>query len=307
MITPPPLWTCPDTGNLCKVCVTGTDHPPPLECGWRHTGNVQGGVLVNVQEFRRADDVTRTMSKGGACSGVPRGGGQVGHGPRAQALEGAPAQLVGANFKSRGEFQPSKSSIWPRAPYALGGLFFLFLPKTACRFFPPGGGAPILGWGPPMQALAPGRWRPSARHWVLVNVFTPPPPFRKSCIRACPVYIVFHPSKFRPIIWNSAELKLDAIKDRLKWTLQDNWDRNFRFLSFIYPWSICIPKVDVFASLMSCARNEMDRNVPCARLRNIEILIVIYRSAMAEGERVHFLSSWTEESQSSNVSFNFDK
>ena len=34
-------------------------------------GNVQGGVLVNVQEwgcfsiFRRADDVTRTMSKGG--------------------------------------------------------------------------------------------------------------------------------------------------------------------------------------------------------------------------------------------------
>ena len=32
------------------------------------------------------------------------GGGQGGHGPRAQALEGAPAQLVGANFKSRGEF-----------------------------------------------------------------------------------------------------------------------------------------------------------------------------------------------------------
>ena len=34
-------------------------------------GNVQGGVLVNVQEwvyfsiFRRAHDVTRTMSKGG--------------------------------------------------------------------------------------------------------------------------------------------------------------------------------------------------------------------------------------------------
>ena len=36
-------------------------------------GNVQGGVLVNVQEwvyfsiFRRADDVTQTMSKGGVC------------------------------------------------------------------------------------------------------------------------------------------------------------------------------------------------------------------------------------------------
>ena len=40
----PPPWTCPDTENLCKVCVTGTDHPPPpLECGWRHTGNAQGG------------------------------------------------------------------------------------------------------------------------------------------------------------------------------------------------------------------------------------------------------------------------
>ena len=29
------------------------------------------------------------------------GGGQGGHGPRAQALEGAPAQLVGANFKKK--------------------------------------------------------------------------------------------------------------------------------------------------------------------------------------------------------------
>ena len=36
-------------------------------------------------------------------SGVPRGGGQGGggHGPRMQALEGAPAQLVGANFKKK--------------------------------------------------------------------------------------------------------------------------------------------------------------------------------------------------------------
>ena len=29
------------------------------------------------------------------------GGGQGGHGPRAQALEGAPGQLVGANFKKK--------------------------------------------------------------------------------------------------------------------------------------------------------------------------------------------------------------
>ena len=28
-------------------------------------------------------------------------GGQGGHGPRAQALEGAPAQLIGANFKKK--------------------------------------------------------------------------------------------------------------------------------------------------------------------------------------------------------------
>ena len=48
-------------------------------CRWRHTGNVQGGVLVNVQEwgyfsiFLRVDDVTWTMSKGGACE-CPRVG-----------------------------------------------------------------------------------------------------------------------------------------------------------------------------------------------------------------------------------------
>ena len=36
------------------------------------------------------------------CSGVPRGGAGGGdHGPRAHALEGAPAQLIGANFKKK--------------------------------------------------------------------------------------------------------------------------------------------------------------------------------------------------------------
>ena len=30
-----------------------------------------------------------------------RGGGAGGHGPRAQALEGAPGQLVGVNFKKK--------------------------------------------------------------------------------------------------------------------------------------------------------------------------------------------------------------
>ena len=49
---------------------------------------------------------------------MPRGQGG-GHGPRAQTLEGAPAQLVGANFKSRAFKDPA----FP----ALGGLSFLFL------------------------------------------------------------------------------------------------------------------------------------------------------------------------------------
>ena len=47
----PPL-NFPDTENLCKVCVTGTDHPPPP---WN------------------VDDVTRARSKGGACE-CPRVG-----------------------------------------------------------------------------------------------------------------------------------------------------------------------------------------------------------------------------------------
>ena len=50
MIIPP--LNFPDTENLCKVCVTGTDHPPPP---WN------------------VDDVTRAMSKGGACE-CPRVG-----------------------------------------------------------------------------------------------------------------------------------------------------------------------------------------------------------------------------------------
>ena len=106
-----------------------------------------------------------------ACRG---GGGRGGHGPRAQALEGAPAQLVGANVKTRGEFQPSKSICYgPRAPYALGGLSFPFLAEDLFFFFFffffclsifPSGGNANSGGGAPMQALAPGRWRPSVRH-----------------------------------------------------------------------------------------------------------------------------------------------
>ena len=79
-------------------------------------------------------------------SGVARGGGRGGHGPRAQALEGAPAQLIGANFKKKIRPRPiikvtslqcrinlaakvayamGPALSRPRPPY--GGLSFLFL------------------------------------------------------------------------------------------------------------------------------------------------------------------------------------
>ena len=112
----PPPWTCPDTENLWKVCVTGTDHPP-LECGWRHTGNVQEWGCFSI--FRRADDVTRTMSKGGGCLWMSKSGGVF--------------QFSGGRMTSRGQC--------PRG----GGCLWMSLP---------------------------------------------PPPFRKSCIRACNVFLL---------------------------------------------------------------------------------------------------------------------
>ena len=88
-------------------------------------------------------------------SGVPRGG-RGGHGPRAQALEGAPAQRVGANFKRRGEFQPSKSTIymlWAPRSLCIRGSFFSFSCRRpfffffACRFFPQGQMLIFFFWG----------------------------------------------------------------------------------------------------------------------------------------------------------------
>ena len=75
---PPPFllvdlrWT-PEADPGC-VCDRG-DHPAPLGMWMTSHGQCPRGVcvLVNVQEwgcfsiFLRADDVTRTMSKGGAC------------------------------------------------------------------------------------------------------------------------------------------------------------------------------------------------------------------------------------------------
>ena len=46
---------------------------PPLENGWRHTGNVQGGVLMNVQEWGRFSNWWRHADnvQGGGAPGVP--------------------------------------------------------------------------------------------------------------------------------------------------------------------------------------------------------------------------------------------
>ena len=73
-LPPPPPLNFPILKTYAKVCVTGTDHPPPLGMWMTSHGQCpRGGVLVNVQNvqewgcftiFRRADDVTRTMSKG---------------------------------------------------------------------------------------------------------------------------------------------------------------------------------------------------------------------------------------------------
>ena len=67
---PPPPRTCPDTENLCKVCVTGTDQPPPWNVDDVTWAMSKGGgacecprVGVFFNFFLRADDVTRTMSK----------------------------------------------------------------------------------------------------------------------------------------------------------------------------------------------------------------------------------------------------
>ena len=66
-------------------------------------------------------------------------GGQGGHGPRAQALEGAPAQLVGVNFNGANAMGPELS----RAPISLGVFFVLKTsppPRSGCRIYQTGGG-----------------------------------------------------------------------------------------------------------------------------------------------------------------------
>ena len=71
MITPSPLELVPILKTYVKCAWPGPMTPPPLGMWVTSHGQCPRGVLVNVQEwgyfsiFRRADDVTRTMSKGG--------------------------------------------------------------------------------------------------------------------------------------------------------------------------------------------------------------------------------------------------
>ena len=76
-LSPPPPLNFPDTENLCKVCVTGTDHPPPWNVDDVTRAMSKGGACECPRVgyrcfsiFRRADDVTRTMSKGGVLVNV---------------------------------------------------------------------------------------------------------------------------------------------------------------------------------------------------------------------------------------------
>ena len=98
--------------------------------------------------------------------------------PGASLGGGAGPACIGANFKSRDEFQ--RSMLWaPRSLCISRGLFFLFLAEDlffyffCLSIFSPGGYANSGGGGAPMQALAPGRWRPSARHCMLYYSLVP--------------------------------------------------------------------------------------------------------------------------------------
>ena len=73
---PPPPELVPILKTYAKCAWPGPITPPPLGMWMMSHGHCPrggGGVLVNVQEwgcfsiFRRTDDVTRTMSKGGGC------------------------------------------------------------------------------------------------------------------------------------------------------------------------------------------------------------------------------------------------
>ena len=154
---PPPPRACPDTENLCKVCVWPGPITHPLECRWRHTGNVQGGE--------------------GACE-CPSGG---------------VCQFFVRWMTSRRQcpFYGGWMTSRRQCPFFGGWM----TSRRQCPFF---GGwmtsrrqCPFFGGWMTSRRQCPffGGWmtsrRQCPRRGVLVNVlFTPAPPFRKSCIRA---------------------------------------------------------------------------------------------------------------------------
>ena len=101
-------------------------------------------------------------------------GGGGGHGPRAQALEGAPAQLVGANFKKK--IRPRQISkvtslqcagVVAKVAYVMGICYAMLYFFFCLSIFSPGADAGFTkrGEGAPMQALAP-RALETLTHWV---------------------------------------------------------------------------------------------------------------------------------------------
>ena len=81
-------------------------------------------------------------------SGVPRGGGgQGGHGPRAQALEGAPAQLVGPNCKKKSRPRQISRVSSLQSAVADAGFNKRGGGGRRCKHWPPSAGDPRYATG----------------------------------------------------------------------------------------------------------------------------------------------------------------
>ena len=146
----PPFFACRPSYNGPPPRIKNPGSAPATPIGW-------------VVSLLRGRHVPPPPPIGG-CSGVPRGGG---HG-RAQALEGAPGQLVGANFNLA---KVAYTCYGPRSLCIRGSFFSLscrrpffffffslvdFIPQEEmlimgggrCKHWPPGTGDPryATGW-----------------------------------------------------------------------------------------------------------------------------------------------------------------
>ena len=154
-ITPPPplgMWMtshgqCPRGGCLWMSKSGGVFNFS--EGGWRDVDNdnVQGGVLVNIQVwgcfsiFWRADDVTRTMSKGGACE-CPRVG-VFSIFRRADDMTWTMSKGGACEYPSVGVFFNFLEGGWRHADNVQGGMLVnvftppLFRKSCICACVPP--------------------------------------------------------------------------------------------------------------------------------------------------------------------------